>query len=185
MHRRRGANERLGEVRWERPGGRYVFSQGASMTGVSRAVNLSPSHGMRLLLAATLLACTLAGGCAGGAIDKLPRDAEMAEHGPLVAAAERLAVRTTRVPVGEVQGKTVHLAVHEVGPGNSPRIAVLLHGILSDSRMWRYIRPQLAEMPNLDVMEVDLLGSGDSDCPDPRKMSSDAYGPTALARGVL
>lgn len=141
------------------------------------------SFGMRVILAGViLLAC---GGCIGDALGKLPRDADMPEHGPLVAAAQKLAMRTTLVGVGEAGGKTIRLAAHEVGAGKAQRVAVLVHGIISDSRMWRYIRPQLAEMPDVDVMEIDLLGSGRSDCPEPKIMGSDGYGPTALARGVL
>jgi pimeloyl-ACP methyl ester carboxylesterase len=61
--------------------------------------------------------------------------------------------------------------------GSGSRIAVLVHGVLSDSRNWRTVGPALAEL-GYHVIAVDLRGHGSS----PR---SSAYSPELFAGDLV
>jgi pimeloyl-ACP methyl ester carboxylesterase len=77
------------------------------------------------------------------------------------------------------------IVIEVVGEGDedAEEIIVMIHGILSDRRTWRFMAADLGT--DHLVMLVDLLGSGDSDKPRPKKLDADAYGPTEHARRVL
>src|SRR5688572_24795427 len=79
-------------------------------------------------------------GCTGM---RLPSENAVDELAALKSAAATTPERTTRVPIGRHAGRTVHLAVHETGGGRAPRVVVMLHGVLADSRSWRFLRPGL------------------------------------------
>jgi pimeloyl-ACP methyl ester carboxylesterase len=118
-------------------------------------------------------------GCAGPALVSEQDDAEL--HG-LIRAAQGMPARTWRVRV-EHAGKPVHVAVHETGDGRGERVIVMLHGVLSDSAVWRFMCGELAQ--SCDVMTIDMPGCGRSDRPDPAVLGRGAYGPPMLARCVL
>jgi len=67
------------------------------------------------------------------------------------------------------------LAVHETGRG--PRIAVLVHGLMSDHRAWHRVGRELVEQ-GFRIIAVDLAGHGGS----PR---SPHYSPAAWADDVV
>lgn len=67
------------------------------------------------------------------------------------------------------------LAVHEIGTG--PRTAVLVHGIMSDHRVWHRVSRELMEQ-GFRIIAVDLAGHGGS----PR---SHRYSPKAWADDVV
>ena len=69
----------------------------------------------------------------------------------------------------------MRLAVHESGSG--PRMAVLIHGFMSDSRAWHRVTAEL-ERRGFRVLAVDLAGHGSS----PR---SRRYSPRAWADDVV
>ena len=132
------------------------------------------------------LACVLLGtlgGCAAGTFERLPRDRDLPEQGMLVRAADLIPERLVHVSVAGPAGRPVRLAIHESGAAQDQRIVVLIHGILSDSRMWRYVRGDLGKDHTL--WAVDLMGCGQSDAPNPADLPADGYAPASLARGVL
>ncbi|HEV7743269.1 MAG TPA: alpha/beta hydrolase [Pseudolysinimonas sp.] len=69
----------------------------------------------------------------------------------------------------------MRLAMRETGPG--PRTAVLIHGIMSDSRAWHRVTAEL-ERRGFRVLAVDLAGHGRS--PRARR-----YSPAAWADDVV
>lgn len=69
----------------------------------------------------------------------------------------------------------MRLATHEWGSG--ARVALLLHGLMSDHRVWRRVGPALADL-GYRVVGVDLRGHGMS----PR---ADAYSPELFADDVV
>jgi pimeloyl-ACP methyl ester carboxylesterase len=68
-------------------------------------------------------------------------------------------------------GFTMKLNTREWGSGD--RIALLVHGIMSDSRTWRRVGPALAER-GYRVVGVDLRGHGASERAD--EYANEAYG---------
>jgi len=111
--------------------------------------------------------------------------ASIPEFAALAAADEQLAPRTIRVPVNidATATRQVELAIHETGTGQSERVIVFVHGVLSDSSMWRFVRGDIVR--KCDTLAVDLLGCGTSDCPDPANVGDQPYAPEALARQLL
>src|SRR4029079_17641713 len=75
------------------------------------------------------------------------------------------------------------IAAGPVRDRTSGRVLVMCHGILSDARLWRYLRCELAR--DFRVLSVDLPGSGQSDAPSPREMGASEYCPEAIDRAVL
>src|SRR5205823_3697417 len=90
---------------------------------------------------------------------------------------------TNRIAVDATRGKPLEIAVHENTNRNHDRLIVFIHGVFSDSRMWRYLCWDLEN--EYDVMAVDLLGCGDSDRPEPSQLAPDGYSPDALGKDVL
>ncbi|GGZ02895.1 alpha/beta fold hydrolase [Streptomyces poonensis] len=66
--------------------------------------------------------------------------------------------------------------------GDGPRTAVLVHGIMTDSRTWRRVAPAIAEH-GYRVVAVDLRGHGASGATD--TYTSDPYTPATLAADLL
>jgi pimeloyl-ACP methyl ester carboxylesterase len=69
----------------------------------------------------------------------------------------------------------MRLAVTETG--NGPRTAILIHGIMSDSRAWHRVTAEL-ERHDFRVIAVDLAGHG-------RSPRADRYSPAAWADDVV
>jgi pimeloyl-ACP methyl ester carboxylesterase len=88
-----------------------------------------------------------------------------------------------RVDAGTVAGGRLRLEVEERGTGDRPRLIVMVHGVFSDRRTWRYMVGRLGA--GNDLLLVDLPGCGGSDRPDPAAAGPDGYAPEALARAVL
>ena len=118
-------------------------------------------------------------GCAG---PRLNSEDDVEEFATAKRAAMALQTRTSLIRVDAGRGP-MRLAVAETDAGDADRVIVLLHGVLSDSEVWRFMRADVAEGHH--VMAVDLPGSGRSDRPDPSKLGRGAYGPSMLARYVL
>jgi pimeloyl-ACP methyl ester carboxylesterase len=135
---------------------------------------------MRSKLTYLLLAALLAVvGCAG---PNLPSEAKDPELSGLMKLGQTVPPRMSRVHVDAGYGP-IDLAVHETGDGDADRVVVMLHGVLSDSDMWRYVRGTLGT--SYDLIAIDLPGCGRSERPDPAALGRGAYGPTMLARHVL
>ena len=129
-----------------------------------------------------MLVSALAGGCAGAYRDLSSED-RIAELAMMKEASRALPLTTCRVPVAAPNGRVVHVAMHECGPADAPRAIVMIHGVLSDAEVWRFIRGSLGREHRLIL--VDLPGSGASDAPTPRELGTDGYAPEALAAMVL
>jgi pimeloyl-ACP methyl ester carboxylesterase len=121
----------------------------------------------------------MSAGCTG---PRLKSEDEIAEFAAAKRAALALRSRTSLVRVDAGRGP-MRLAIAETGEGDADRVIVLLHGVLSDSAVWRFMRADVAD--GYDLMAVDLPGSGRSDRPDPSRLGRGAYGPPMLARYVL
>jgi pimeloyl-ACP methyl ester carboxylesterase len=72
-------------------------------------------------------------------------------------------------------GRRMQLAVHESGTGR--RTAILIHGIMSDSRAWHRVTAEL-ESKGFRVLAVDLSGHG-------RSPRAQRYSPAAWADDVV
>ncbi len=130
-----------------------------------------------LVLAATAFALS---GCAAASPLRSERDdpARMAVLERLSAAP----VVVERVPVTLPSGHVVRVEVEERGTGHASRLVVLVHGVMSDRRTWRYVAADLVR--DHDVLLVDLPGCGGSDAPDPYDVGFADYAPPALASAV-
>jgi pimeloyl-ACP methyl ester carboxylesterase len=134
---------------------------------------------MRPLIAA-LLVLGLAG-CAGD-YAKLSPEAAV----PQLAALHRRTIEagnhTALVETRGRSGLPIHIAVHETLGEGHDRVLVMIHGIMSDHRTWRFLAGQLA--PEYDLMLVDLPGAGDSERPTARTPDAE-FDPGALGDRVL
>jgi pimeloyl-ACP methyl ester carboxylesterase len=113
------------------------------------------------------------------AYDLLPNEDNVPALAGMKAVAATQPARESRITTDAA----VELAFHETGSGRSDRTLVLVHGVMSDSRVWRFMSAGLAERH--DVVAIDLPGCGQSDRPDPAEVGAAAYGPSALARSIL
>lgn len=141
-------------------------------------MSVTPESTRRLLvlLAPLLCACT-------GAYGQLLPEEQIPELGYLKSSADKLPSRTVFQDSGAVHGIPLQVALHEVGYGDKDHVLVFVHGVLSDSRAWRFMRGALGH--EYDLLLVDLPGCGQSDQPSPVLLGPDGYGPTALAQRVL
>ena len=121
-------------------------------------------------------------GCTG-VYHTLPRVKDVPAFAALERAGRDTPEAITRVNVAPHGKPPLRLALHETGAGDRQRVVVMLHGLLSDSGVWRFVRPQLAD--DYDLITVDLPGSGESDAPRPARRGPDVYAPEAMARSVL
>jgi len=96
-----------------------------------------------------------------------------------------LAAKTEALPARETRSRRqdVEVVIEELGTGNRSRAIVLIHGVLSDRRTWRYLAGELGR--DYDLILVDLPGCGASSVPDVTELDADGYTPTWLADQVL
>ena len=138
----------------------------------------SARRASRLLLLSVLLLA----GCSP-TYSALRSESGFPDLAALKASAASLPSRTLRVPVA-VNARTVTLALRETGrPADESRVVILLHGLFSDSRVWRFVAGDLGTDHRL--LTVDLPGCGRSDKPAPESLGPAGYAPTALTRTVL
>ena len=113
----------------------------------------------------------------------LPTEDRVADFAAIKSKAANVQLTVNRIPIDATRGKPLELAVHENANTKHDRLFVFVHGVFSDSRMWRYLCWDLGN--DYDVMAIDLLGCGASDRPDPSDVAPDGYGPDALGKDVL
>ena len=130
-----------------------------------------------------LLLPLLASACAGCVYEHLHSEMDVPEFKAMKAMADARPQRTVRVPVRLAGGRTIRIALHESGPADADRVIVMIHGVLSNGEMWRFVRGDLSADHRLIV--VDLPGSGHSDAPEPRDLGPDGYAPATLCHVVL
>ncbi|HEV8292442.1 MAG TPA: alpha/beta fold hydrolase, partial [Tepidisphaeraceae bacterium] len=113
----------------------------------------------------------------------LPTEDHVADFAAIKSKAAAIELKVNRVPLEATRGKPLEMAVHENTNAKHDRLIVFIHGVFSDSRMWRYLCWDLGR--DYDVIAVDLLGCGASDRPDPSDLAPDGYSPDALGKDVL
>src|SRR6267142_1074222 len=113
----------------------------------------------------------------------LPTEDRVADFAAIKSKAAATELTINRIPLDATRGKPLEMALHENSTPNHDRLIVFVHGVFSDSRMWRYLCWDLGR--DYDVMAVDLLGCGASDRPEPSDLAPDGYGPDALGKDVL
>ncbi len=89
---------------------------------------------------------------------------------------------STRIPtyIGE---EPLYIAIEETGHLSKDRVVVLVHGCSSDRETWRHVVGALGN--DHDLILVDLLGCGMSDCPLPASVGPRGYSPDAMAERIL
>src|SRR5687768_1348394 len=92
------------------------------------------------LLAAFVLAFIT--GCQSAPI--LPTEDRVADFAAIKSKASAIAITTTRVGLKGTRGRPLQMAIHENKSQDADRTILFLHGIFSDSRMWRYLCWDLA-----------------------------------------
>jgi len=135
---------------------------------------------MRGWLLAPALAVTLAAGCASTIGTLQPDPVSFPNGSPL--PGDRPA-RIRRIPTSGPEGPPVLLEIEERGEGLGDSLIVLVHGVFSDRRVWKFVAADLGR--DRDLLLVDLAGCGGSDAPSPEALGPAGYGPVAQARRVL
>lgn len=130
-----------------------------------------------------LLEATLVMGCAGRYYRTLPSEGEILNLAPLGEVYGQLPITEVVATSELLADQKLHLALEEVGHGSRDRMVVMVHGLLSDRTIWRYVQAKLGQ--DQRVLLVDLLGCGESDKPDPKTLGPEGYSPSAQARHVL
>src|SRR5437763_14705130 len=135
---------------------------------------------MRIPILATLafVGVLSLSGCAASRYQRLPAVSTSPEFSRLAAADAALPQQTALSGAGGCR-----VALHFTSTRPHDTTLVLVHGLISDSRAWRFMRPALAE--HYDVLAIDLPGCGDSDAPDARPGHDASYAPDAMARALL
>jgi pimeloyl-ACP methyl ester carboxylesterase len=124
--------------------------------------------------------------CTSGAWSRLVPEREVPGCAECLAAYEALPRARARVAIERPGGRVERIALERVGPGDRATTAVMIHGLFSNRRVWRYLARHLVDRPDgVDALLVDLPGSGESDAPDPDSIEESEYAPTALADAVL
>jgi pimeloyl-ACP methyl ester carboxylesterase len=134
----------------------------------------------QIIFARALLLAAL---CLAGCQSALPTEDRVADFAAIKSKAANVGLTVNRIPIQATRGKPLQLAVHENTNTRHDRLIVFVHGVFSDSRMWRYLCWDLGN--EFDVMAIDLLGCGASDRPEPAELAADGYSPDALGKDVL
>jgi pimeloyl-ACP methyl ester carboxylesterase len=133
-------------------------------------------------LVRTLGLATLLAGCA--VAPGLPHEDQFANLAQPIRAYRALPKRTSMVPIAAPGGhRPLSLAATELGRGDRHHLLVLIHGLLSDQNMWRFVAGDLGA--DQQLLLLDLPGCGASDKPDPTDVGDSFYRPDNLARCVL
>jgi pimeloyl-ACP methyl ester carboxylesterase len=144
-------------------------------------------HPLRRVVGVALAAAALAAAaCTSGQYARLVPERTVPARAAALAQGASLARVEARVAVRPNGFHAFDLALERLGPARPDRTFVLLHGVLSDRRAWRYVTGALAKRePASAFVLVDLPGCGQSDAPDPRALGDAVYEPSALAEAVL
>lgn len=121
-------------------------------------------------------------GCTS-AYKRLPSLDQVPELARLSDQTAQRQIRHWSLPVGEVDGAPYHMVADELGEPRDDQLVVLVHGMVSDRTTWQFVAGTLGQTHRLFL--PDMIGNGESDHPDPRKLQADAYSPTGAARHLL
>jgi pimeloyl-ACP methyl ester carboxylesterase len=137
--------------------------------------------GIRWGLVAVALA--VFAGCGGSKYSRLVRQDNVAVLARLNAAYVEAGNHTTMVETRGVSRTPIQMALHEVGVRGDRELLVLVHGVFSDHRMWRFVAGDLAK--DYDLLLVDLPGCGASERADPDKCPESTYTVSDMTRRLL
>ena len=144
-----------------------------------RTRRTAPTLALILLLVGGLAATPVA----AGKFKDLPHAHEVPRLAELLRAGDELLRDRYDFYLREGEGRSVRLALEEVGRGDPSQLIVMIHGALSNRNTWRYMVGDLGQDHRL--LLIDVLGSGDSQKVDPDELGPQGYGPTRQARRVL
>jgi len=132
---------------------------------------------------AALIFLFLLAGCQSA--PTLQTEDRIADFSAIKSKAASVEMTTTRIALLGTRDHPYEIAIHEnpAKDARHDRAIVFVHGVFSDSRMWRYLCWDLES--DYNVMAFDLLGCGASDRPDPDDVGPGGYGPTVLGRDCL
>ncbi len=137
---------------------------------------MNTSHLWTLLVSATVL-----GGCVS-TYDTLVSEHDVEHFRELHEQAATYPRWLTRIPTF-IGSEAMQIAIEETGLLSEQRVVVLIHGCSSDHETWRHVVGDLGD--DHDLILVDLLGCGMSDCPDPASVGPRGYSPDAMAERIL
>jgi pimeloyl-ACP methyl ester carboxylesterase len=109
--------------------------------------------------------------------------ADIPAYAELLRERDAVAVNVVRVEAGRAGETPLRLEVEERGTGDRTRVLVLVHGVLSDRRVWRFMTGPLGA--RCDLVLVDMPGSGGSDRPAPEELGPHGYDQDTLAAAVM
>jgi hypothetical protein len=136
------------------------------------------SPGRCMVVAVTF--AVLLSGCGGSLYHRLRSENDFPE---LKALSARYPAEAKYVTCRASCGHQHRLAVREMGPRDPETLIVVIHGVLSDSRSWRFLAGDLSR--DHAILLIDLPGCGKSEGPDPDSVKRDFYSPTGMSRCVL
>src|SRR3954465_4862044 len=82
----------------------------------------------------------------------LPTEDHVADFAAIKSKAANVGLTMNRIQIEATRGKPLELAVHENSNARHDRLFVFVHGVFSDSRMWRYLCWDLGS--DFDVMAI-------------------------------
>jgi|GEM_PF-965683 len=146
----------------------------------------------RAIGAAALLCAALLASCAASTYERMLPESQITGLAERAQAfydtPDSLLLAPTHAAGRDNNRDWLRVAVHRLGPRDavsdaSPRrVIVFLHGVLADSRTWRYVAGDLAADHRLWL--IDLPGVGASDHVAPSHLPPDAYSPAWLSERV-
>jgi pimeloyl-ACP methyl ester carboxylesterase len=130
------------------------------------------------------IAFAVLSGCASTHYNNLVSEREIPELVDMRAQAERFSNHRTIVPTQlHEEQPVVDVAIYDTGMRDAERTIILVHGVLSDHSIWRYIRGGLGSDHRLIL--VDLPGVGASGKPAADELGEDGYTPLAVGERLL
>ncbi|MHC5065598.1 MAG: alpha/beta fold hydrolase [Planctomycetota bacterium] len=119
----------------------------------------------------------------GGLYQQLRPESEISDLADLSQSCTEMPGKLSLIQVGMAEGKPFRIAIEEKGSGQRERMIIMIHGVLADRSVWKYVAGDLGQ--DHDLLLVDLPGCGDSDKPNPAFVGETFYSPDSMARAVL
>ena len=134
-------------------------------------------------IGAFLLALGLSSACRNTEMLLRP-EVEIPELRALAKSAKKQKRQVVMVESDATADAPLDIAVHPYGAEQQDRVLVMIHGVLTDHRVWTYVIGAFDGDP--EIWAIDLPGCGDSDKPNPlQAKSKDVYSTTWMAKHVM
>lgn len=137
---------------------------------------------LRSLLLVIFLMANMAG-CASSHYERLVSERDIPELAALRAEGAAIPNHLALVPTQIGEGRVIDVALYDTGQPEADRAIVLIHGVLSDQTIWRFVRGGLGADHRL--LLFDLPGAGRSDKPTAGEVGDDGYTPRMIAERLL